>query len=93
MRRAAGTENETKQNPTPNPSIFSGELYPCETEVRLCDEIATGEEVEVDMDTDVLTVLSSGKTYPLKPLGDAGPVVDAGGIFEYARAQGMIKTA
>ena len=23
----------------------------------------------------------------------AGPVVDAGGIFEYARQQGMIKTA
>jgi hypothetical protein len=23
----------------------------------------------------------------------AGPVIDAGGIFEYARKQGMIKTA
>jgi hypothetical protein len=31
--------------------------------------------------------------YPLRPLGEAGPVVDAGGIFEYARQQGMIKTA
>jgi len=49
--------------------------------------------VEVDMDTDVLTLVATGQTFPLKPLGDAGPVVDAGGIFEYARSQGMIKTA
>ena len=45
------------------------------------------------MEADTLTVLESGQTYPLKPLGEAGPVVDAGGIFEYARQQGMIKTA
>jgi len=84
-----------RKKPTPPPPhpIFSGELYPCETDVRLCDAIATGDEVEVDMDTDVLTLVATGQTFPLKPLGDAGPVVDAGGIFEYARSQGMIKTA
>lgn len=38
--------------------------------MRLCDELKTGEEVEVDMEKDVLTVLSSGKQYPLKPLGE-----------------------
>ncbi|CAL5224447.1 g7135 [Coccomyxa viridis] len=73
--------------------VSTGELYPCETDVRLCDELETDEEVEVDMDTDVLTVLRTGKQYPLKPIGDAGPVVDAGGIFEYARRTGMMKTA
>lgn len=50
-------------------------------------------QVIVDMEKDVLTVVDTGKTYPLKPLGDAGPVIDAGGIFDYARSQGMIKTA
>lgn len=69
-----------------------GELYPVETETRLCDELTTGMEVEVDMDNDELRVPSSGKVYRLKPLGEAGPVIDAGGIFEYARQQGMIKT-
>lgn len=49
-------------------------------------------EVEVDMDNDELRVLATGKVYRLKPLGEAGPVIDAGGIFEYARQQGMIKT-
>ena len=83
----------TPPPPRPPPSSLSGELYPCETETRLCDELTTGDEVEVNLETDTLTVVATGKTYPLKPLGDAGPVVDAGGIFEYARAQGMIKKA
>jgi 3-isopropylmalate/(R)-2-methylmalate dehydratase small subunit len=73
--------------------VATGELYPCETEARLCDVLTTGDEVEVDLENDTLTVLATGKVFTLKPLGDAGPVVDAGGIFEYARAQGMIKTA
>lgn len=29
-----------------------------------------GEEVEVDMEKDVLTNLTTGKTYPLKPIGE-----------------------
>ncbi len=74
--------------------VATGELYPSELAdgVRICDELETGEEVEVDLEKDTLTALSSGKVYPLKPLGDAGPVIDAGGIFEFARRQGMIKT-
>ena len=73
--------------------MSTGELYPVETDLRICDELETGDEVEVDMENDVLTVLSTGKAYSLKPLGDAGPVIDAGGIFNYARASGMIKAA
>ncbi|KAI3687880.1 hypothetical protein L1987_81583 [Smallanthus sonchifolius] len=30
------------------------------------------------------------KEYTLKPIGDAGPVIEAGGIFAYARKAGMI---
>lgn len=61
--------------------------------MRLCEELETGREVEVDMVADTLTDLSTGKKYSLKPLGDAGPVIDAGGIFEYARKEGMIQKA
>lgn len=45
------------------------------------------------MEANVLTNHSSGKTYDLNPIGDAGPVIDAGGIFEFARKEGMIKAA
>ncbi|KAI7836944.1 hypothetical protein COHA_009193 [Chlorella ohadii] len=71
--------------------VSTGELYPVETDTRLCEELETGREVEVDMEADVLTDLTTGKKYSLKPLGDAGPVIDAGGIFEFARKSGMIK--
>ncbi|DBB08713.1 hypothetical protein WJX82_002760 [Trebouxia sp. C0006] len=73
--------------------VSTGEVYPVETDERLCDILETGQEVEVDLEKDVLTVLKSGKQYALKSIGEAGPVVDAGGIFEYARQTGMIKTA
>jgi 3-isopropylmalate/(R)-2-methylmalate dehydratase small subunit len=71
--------------------VATGELYPVETDLRLCDELKTGQEVEVNLETDTLTDLSTGKQYSLKPIGEAGPVIDAGGIFEYARRTGMIK--
>lgn len=75
--------------------VATGELYPSELAdgIRICDELQTGEEVVVDLEKDTLTAVASGKVYSLKPLGDAGPVIDAGGIFEFARRQGMIKTA
>lgn len=73
--------------------IATGEMYPVETDVRLCDVLTTGSDVTVDMEANVLTDHSNGKTYSLKSIGDAGPVIDAGGIFDYARKTGMIATA
>lgn len=35
--------------------------------------------------------MGAGKEYPLNPLGDAGPVINAGGLFPYAIKTGMIK--
>ncbi len=35
-----------------------------------CKVCAAGDEVEVDIEKDVLTQLSTGKTFPLKPLGE-----------------------
>lgn len=69
-----------------------GELYPCESEARVADSFTTGEEAEVDMEANTLTRLSDGKVLDMKPLGDAAPVIDAGGIFNYARNEGMIET-
>ncbi len=59
---------------------------------RIVDEFKTGDEVSVNLEKDVLVNHTSGKEYQLEPLGDAGPVVDAGGIFPYARKEGMIQS-
>jgi len=68
--------------------VATGELYPYDAQERLCDLVKTGDEVTLDFDHDTLTV--HGKTYQLKPLGEVRPVIDAGGIFNFARSSGMI---
>jgi len=70
--------------------VATGELYPCESLDRLCDVLKTGDVVTVDLDAAAVTLRSTGKTYQFKPLGDVRPVVDAGGLFNYARQTGMI---
>ena len=70
--------------------VATGELYPCECTDRLCDVLKTGQVVTVDLDACTVTVKDTGKVYSFKPLGDVRPVVDAGGLFNYARSSGMI---
>src|SRR5687767_3277503 len=70
--------------------VATGELYPCECVDRLCDVLKTGDVVTVDLDASTITVKETGKIYKFKPLGDVRPVVDAGGLFNYARQTGMI---
>jgi 3-isopropylmalate/(R)-2-methylmalate dehydratase small subunit len=70
--------------------VATGELYPCETTERLCDALKTGDVVTVDLDAASVTVKSTGRVHRFKPLGDVRPVVDAGGLFNYARNSGMI---
>jgi len=73
-------------------SVATGELYPCELTARLCDVLKTGDVVTVDLDAQTVTVNDTGKVFKFKPLGDVRPVVDAGGLFNYARKSGMIPT-
>lgn len=71
-------------------SVATGELYPCELTERLCDVLKIGDVVTVDLDAATVKVEATGKVYHFKPLGDVRPVVDAGGLFNYARKSGMI---
>jgi len=70
--------------------VATGELYPCECPTRLCDLLQTGETVTVDLDASTVKRHASGQIYSFKPLGDVRPVVDAGGLFNYARQTGMM---
>jgi 3-isopropylmalate dehydratase small subunit len=68
--------------------IATGELYPYDSTVPLSEVIKTGDHIEVDFDKD--EVRANGKAYALKPLGEVKPVIDAGGIFDFARQSGLI---
>lgn len=70
--------------------VATGELYPCEVADRLCEVLQTGDVITVDLDACTITVQKTGKVYSMKPLGDVRPVVDAGGLFNFARKSGMI---
>ncbi len=70
----------------------TGELYPWESEARLCDRFHTGQVVTIDFERNCLIDETTGETLALKPLGEVGPVIAAGGIFAYARQTGMIPT-
>jgi 3-isopropylmalate/(R)-2-methylmalate dehydratase small subunit len=70
--------------------VSTGELYPCEMTERLCDALKTGDVVTVDLDAATVKGQATGKTFHFKPLGDVRPVVDAGGLFNYARKTGMM---
>ena len=70
--------------------VATGELYPCECPERLCEILQTGDVISVDLDSCRIEVETSEKTYTFKPLGDVRAVVDAGGLFNYAREHDMI---
>lgn len=73
--------------------VATGEVYPVECEGRLCEIFKTGDLATVDIDANTITHQGTGKSYSLRPLGEVRPVVDAGGIFQYARQTGMIAQA
>ena len=71
-------------------SVDGGFVVPYECSVKLNDIIKTGDEVEVNLQTNTIKNLSTSESYELKELGSVLPIVAAGGIFEYARKEGMI---
>jgi 3-isopropylmalate dehydratase small subunit len=70
--------------------IATGELYPVECQGRLADIFKTGDTATVDIDANTIRHHGTGVVYPLKALGEVRPVIDAGGIFEFARQSGMM---
>jgi 3-isopropylmalate/(R)-2-methylmalate dehydratase small subunit len=72
-------------------SINGAYLVPLESEKRLIDQVCTGDELHIDLTTSELKNLTTGDVWNLKPLGEVAPIIEAGGIFNYARKVGMLK--
>ena len=71
--------------------VNGGYLVPFETDTPLVKEIKTGDELVIDVQKSTLTNVTQGnKTYQLKPLGDVAPIIEAGGVFDYAKQSGML---
>jgi 3-isopropylmalate/(R)-2-methylmalate dehydratase small subunit len=70
-------------------TINGAYVIPFETANRLVGEFNTGDEVEIDLAASTISNKRSGKSFPLMDLGDVKPIIQAGGIFKYAKAQGI----
>jgi len=71
--------------------VDGGFFVPFETTGELYKETETGDTIEIDTRKGILRNITQGKEYKLKPLGDVKDILNAGGIFAYARREGMLK--
>ncbi|MCK4797184.1 MAG: 3-isopropylmalate dehydratase [Spirochaetes bacterium] len=72
-------------------SVDGGFLIPFETDERLINEIKTNDELEINIEDSTLKNITSSKIYKLKSLGDVWSIIEAGGLFSYAKRKGFIK--
>jgi 3-isopropylmalate/(R)-2-methylmalate dehydratase small subunit len=72
-------------------AVNGGYLIPFESVERLCDRVCTGDELSLDVAGSLLRNLTTGESYALKPLSEVAPILEAGGLFPYARKVGMLK--
>jgi 3-isopropylmalate/(R)-2-methylmalate dehydratase small subunit len=73
-------------------AVNGGYLIPYETPQRLCETICTGDVLRIDGEAGVLHNVTTREHWKLNPLGEVAPIIAAGGIFEYAKQVGMLKT-
>jgi 3-isopropylmalate/(R)-2-methylmalate dehydratase small subunit len=71
-------------------AVDGGFVIPVESEQSLVSEIITGDEVDLNFITGKLENKRTGNIYSLKSLGTVLPIIEAGGLFNYARNEGMI---
>jgi len=71
-------------------AVDGGFFIPFESSGKLVNNIRTGDNLTINVETGTLTNNSSNQTFKLQPLGEVAEIVKAGNIFEYARKAGMI---
>jgi 3-isopropylmalate/(R)-2-methylmalate dehydratase small subunit len=71
-------------------SVDGGFLIPYVCPEKLNSKIKTGDVVEIDVNVNQLKNHTDGNSWDLVPLGDVLEIVEAGGLFQYARTSGMI---
>jgi 3-isopropylmalate/(R)-2-methylmalate dehydratase small subunit len=72
-------------------SVNGGYLLPLESESRLVEHVQTGDTLTIDLKAGIVKNHRTGVQHKILPLGDVLPIVEAGGVFAYARETGMIK--
>jgi 3-isopropylmalate/(R)-2-methylmalate dehydratase small subunit len=72
-------------------AVNGGYLIPLESKKRLIDQICTGDTVTLDIAQGVLINHTTSDRWELQPLGEVEPILEAGGVFPFAKKVGMLK--
>ena len=71
-------------------SVDGGFFTPFESQIDLPKKIKTGDILQINQRENFVINKTTSKKFNLKPLGEVAGIVLAGGIFEYARINGMM---
>lgn len=71
-------------------SVDGGFVIPYESLEDLSQKVHTYDELEIDQEKQVVKNLTQNEEYSIRPLGSVADIVEAGGIFAYARETGMV---
>lgn len=71
-------------------AVDGGFVVPFESTEKINDKIRTGDEVSIDFAKNIIINYATKSDFNLNHLGDVLPIIEAGGLFEYARKTGMI---
>ncbi|MGM0545335.1 MAG: 3-isopropylmalate dehydratase [Bacteroidota bacterium] len=71
-------------------SVDGGFVIPYESLQDLSQEVKTGDQIEIHPEKQTVTNITQDTSYEIRPLGSVANIVNAGGIFEFARKEGMI---
>jgi len=71
--------------------VDGGFAIPFESVGDLSTRVHTGDELEIDPEALEIRNLTQNETYKIKGLGSVADIVNAGGIFAYARKAGMVR--
>lgn len=71
-------------------AVDGGFVLPLESNKKINTVIKTGAELRIDLGNYTLRDLTGNTTYKLLSPGDVLPIINAGGLFKYARKTGLI---
>lgn len=74
-------------------SVDGGYVIPYESEEDLSKSVHTGDELVINPEEQKLHNKTRNEHYAIRPLGSVADIVEAGGIFDFARKQNMITPA
>ena len=74
-------------------AVDGGYFPPFECREDLTSDLRTGDEVILNCEKATLVHSESGSEYSLRDLGAAASIVNAGGLFAYARLQGLLRNS